>query len=162
MRQLPNNQDGDAASFMHVRVTIDITQPLCHGRIICLYDDQDQWVSFKYERLPNICYWCGCLTHDDQDCEIWIESEGTLSAADQQFGPWLHAQPYTKSRKNVISIPGFYAKKKARLPIPTSGNGKQPEPVAATEKTPIQGGTTDKVTADFSGTYFKFIYTFCF
>ena len=25
------------------------------------------WVSFKYERLPNICYWCSCLDHDDKD-----------------------------------------------------------------------------------------------
>ena len=35
-------------------------------------------MSFKYERLPNICYWCGRLTHDDRDCDLWIDSEGTL------------------------------------------------------------------------------------
>jgi len=41
--------------------------------------DKEVWVSFKYERLPNICYWCGCFNHDDKDCEVWLNSEGTLT-----------------------------------------------------------------------------------
>lgn len=68
----------DGGHFIRVKVSVDITMLLCRGRLISLKDDKQLWVSFKYERLPNICYWCGRLMHDDRDCEIWIESEGTL------------------------------------------------------------------------------------
>ena len=43
-------------------------------------------VSFKYKRLLNMCYWCGCLTHDDRDYEMWIESEGSLLVDSRRFG----------------------------------------------------------------------------
>jgi len=71
--------EGVGGGFIRVRVAIDISQPLCRGRLISLEDGWKHWVSFKYEHLPNLCYWCGCLTHDDKDCELWIESEGRLS-----------------------------------------------------------------------------------
>ena len=37
------------------------------------------WVTFKYERLPNICYWCGRMDHSNRDSEIWLDSEGSLA-----------------------------------------------------------------------------------
>ena len=52
-------------SFMRVRVVIDVAFPLCRGRLISFDKGEEGWVSFKYERLPNICYWCGCLNHSD-------------------------------------------------------------------------------------------------
>ena len=54
-------------------------------------------MSFKYERLSNLCYWCGSLTHDDRDYELWLKSEGTLLTEAQQFGPWIHAPPFMSS-----------------------------------------------------------------
>ena len=68
--------EGDG--FIRVRVTIDMSQPLSRGKVISLESGKELWVSFKYERLSNLCYWCGSLMHDDKDCELWIESEGTL------------------------------------------------------------------------------------
>lgn len=81
--QPQDDNDGNEGSFIRVHVTNDVSKPLCRGRIISLADGRAQWVSFKYERLPNICYWCGCLTHDDRDCNIWIDSEGTLDPDSQ-------------------------------------------------------------------------------
>ena len=75
-------------------------------------DDKEHWVSFKYERLLNLCYWCGRLTHIDKDCEKWFESEGSLQPEDQQFGAWLRALPFVAACKNVVAVPGFFAKKK--------------------------------------------------
>ena len=46
--------EGD--SFIRTRVTIDISKPLSCGRVISLENGKELWVSFKYERLPNICY----------------------------------------------------------------------------------------------------------
>ena len=40
---------------------------------------------FKYERLSNICYWCGRVTHDDKDCPILLKSKWALKMKDQQF-----------------------------------------------------------------------------
>jgi len=66
----PNkNEEWDEGSFIRIRAFIDISQPLCRGRLITLEDSKAHKVSFKYERLPNLCYWCGCLMHDDKDCE---------------------------------------------------------------------------------------------
>ena len=44
-------------SFMCVRVSIDIFRPLCRGRKVTFDEDSESWVSFQYERLPNICFW---------------------------------------------------------------------------------------------------------
>ena len=70
-----NVHEGD--KFIRIEVTVDISKPLCRGRVISLDNGKELWVSFKYERLPNI--WCGSLMHDDRDCEQWIESEGNMS-----------------------------------------------------------------------------------
>nr|XP_023904040.1 uncharacterized protein LOC112015827 [Quercus suber] len=74
-------------NFMRVRVEVDITKPLCRGKKISWDEKGDGWVAFMYERLPNICYWCGLVLHDDKDCIQWLNSRGTLQTDDQQFGP---------------------------------------------------------------------------
>lgn len=66
-------------NFMRVRVTIDISGPICLGRRVTFDENNDGWVSFMHERLPNMCYWCGHLTHDDKECRIWLRSGGSLS-----------------------------------------------------------------------------------
>ena len=48
-------------------------------------------VSFQYERLPIFCYWCGVLNHDERDCKLWLNSNGTLWKEDQHYGAWLRA-----------------------------------------------------------------------
>ncbi|XP_075651925.1 uncharacterized protein At4g02000-like [Castanea sativa] len=65
-------------NFFRIKVNVDITKPLCRGRRIALASGKEGWVSFKYERLPNICYWCGRLTHSDRECQMWVKSRGTL------------------------------------------------------------------------------------
>ena len=62
--------DVEGDGFIRVRVTVDISQPLCRGRVISLENGKELWVSFKCQRLSNLCYWCGSLTHDDRDCEL--------------------------------------------------------------------------------------------
>ena len=71
-------KDADGGNFLRVKVVVDLSLPLCHGRLILLENDKQIWVRFKYERPPNLCYWCGRLTHTDKDCKLWIESEGTF------------------------------------------------------------------------------------
>ena len=63
---------------MHIRVSVDITKPLCRERRAKLEKDKETWISFKYKRLPNFCYWCGLLTHTDKDCLFWLRNQDTL------------------------------------------------------------------------------------
>ena len=63
---------------------------------------------FKYERLPNLCYWCRCLDHDNKDCELWIQSKGSLQKNQQQYGPSIRAPPFKPFNNSVIHVPGFY------------------------------------------------------
>ncbi|KAK7831668.1 hypothetical protein CFP56_027134 [Quercus suber] len=60
-----------------------------------------------YERLPNICYWCGLISHDDKDCDLWLSSHGSLRLEDQQFGSWIKAPQFNHVKKTVIEVQGY-------------------------------------------------------
>ncbi len=92
--------------YMRVRVAIDITKPLCRGRKIKLDLTSARWVSFKYERLPNFCYWCGCVTHGERDCAYWLANKITLKQIDQQFGPWMRATKDNGFRRTTVDVEG--------------------------------------------------------
>ena len=74
---------------------------------------EKNWVSFKYEQLPNFCFWCGRLTHSDKNCDMWLDSKGTLLPEQQQFNYNMRAAPYTSVGKSVIYVPGFYEGRKS-------------------------------------------------
>ena len=65
------------------------------------------WAAFMYERLPNICYWCGSISHDDKDCSLWLHSKGTLKTEDQQFGPWIRAPFFNSTKKAFVEVKGY-------------------------------------------------------
>ena len=97
-------------------MSLDVTIPLCRGRLVSIGGDKEVWVSFKYERLPTICYWCGCFDHDDKDCKVWLNSEGILTPEQRQFSPSLRAAPFFPLRKQVVSVPSFYKSRKSSIP----------------------------------------------
>lgn len=116
----------EGGSFMRVRVVIDISQPLCRCRKIILSEGSVWWVSLKYERLRSICYWCGLVSHEDKDCELWIKSKGTLTVDKQQFGPWICAPQFNPSRKTFVEVRGYYdeiEENKEMKPLITYGDG---------------------------------------
>nr|XP_023921810.1 uncharacterized protein LOC112033269 [Quercus suber] len=80
--------------FIRVWVKVGISKPLCGGQVLYLENGKELWVTFKYEQLPNLCDWCGSLIHDNRDCELWIESGGTLLSEAQQYGSWIRAAPF--------------------------------------------------------------------
>ena len=141
----------EGGDFMRVRVILDITKPLSRGCKITLNDGSVCWVSFKYERLPNICYWCGCITHSDKDCDLWIDSEGTLLVEARQYGAWLRAPLFNPIRKSTVVVLGFYKQKKENLRSTTTGG---PSPTSTPQNPPVSqtasATPTQKVTAKFS------------
>ena len=75
------------------------------------------WISFKYERLLNMCYWCGRLAHDDRDCEWWIDNEGTLTLEQREFGPYLRAPPFVATRRSAILVPGSMPRRRRGIQV---------------------------------------------
>ena len=94
-------------TFMQVRVLVDISCPLCRGRKVNFEDDLDGWVSFQYERLLNLYFWCGMLLHDDKKCEIQLKSNGNLPLEQQQYGHQIKALIFNLAKRQVLKVKGF-------------------------------------------------------
>ena len=105
--RMTDEGDQYGVNFIRLRVAVDIQKPICRGRTISTARGKEGWVNFRYEHLPNICYWCGKLTHGDRECPLWIKSRGTLKVGDQQFDAWLRATTPNPFKKTVIHVPGL-------------------------------------------------------
>ena len=112
--------------LVRVHVTIDVHKPLCRGRKIGLGGDREILVSFKYEKLPNFCYWCGLITHCDKDCSFWLRHRDTLEASKQQYGAWLRAPPGLPYRRKTVSVKGqvFRSQRDSTPPAANTPTGK--------------------------------------
>ena len=91
---------------LQVRVKIDVSRKLIHGKKINVDEGVDQWVLFKYERLPNFCYRCRLLEHDLKDCTQKKEIDKTGDMGEFQYGAWMKGEPVRKSGWD-----SYYAKK---------------------------------------------------
>lgn len=130
MNRNSNDTEVEGGNFIQVCVRVDISLPLCRSRVLSIEDGEDIWISFKCERLPNICYWCGCLDHFDRDCDLWIESDGTLDSSDQEYGAWIRATITLTSKKFVVVVPRFYESRKKGGMKPKTTVPQPPIPTA--------------------------------
>ena len=100
--------DGEGGKFLQIRLLIDITKPL--PRCCKLWSEGEHvgWALLKFERFPNFCCWCGRVTHNERDCEVWLQGKGNLKKEEQQYGDWLRAKPVqnTKKKKTVVVVSG--------------------------------------------------------
>lgn len=78
-------------NYLQIRVMIDISTPLCRGRLVRMGGPSPTWVDFRYERPPMFCYWCGMVDHNKKDCMQWMHNKESLRAEDKQYGLWLRA-----------------------------------------------------------------------
>ena len=68
----------DQAKFMHIRVDVQINRPLRRGGYVSSPEGGKHWVTFKYERLPTICFIYGRIGHDVKHCSKntnWQEAD---------------------------------------------------------------------------------------
>lgn len=104
MQVIDPDETGGGGNWLRVKVMIDVEEPF--GSKISFDENSEVLISFKYERLSNFCYWCGCLSHTEYDCPTWLESQRTLRKEDQQFGTWLRASNDRPSRTVSITVEG--------------------------------------------------------
>ena len=126
---------------LRVRVEIDVTRKLIRGQKINIEKEEARWVQYKYERLPNFCYRCGLLEHDQRECSESVGIDKGDEKGDLQYGAWLRGDPvrrlggesgFSKKKEGGISINGD------RVSVEEERNNleKQRE-VVAREKQPI-------------------------
>ncbi|KAH7841280.1 hypothetical protein Vadar_027865 [Vaccinium darrowii] len=101
--------------FVRVRVHTDITLPLKRGCMVRMEASQPFWVEFRYERLPNFCFYCGLVGHDLQSCTKRFSDMEDNSLRTAQYGEWIRASP--------MSQPG----RRKSPPPPPAGRRSEPE-----------------------------------
>lgn len=57
--------------FMRVRVCIDIIKSLLRRKRLNIGPKNLVWISFTYERFPDICFCYGVLGHSHHNCTLW-------------------------------------------------------------------------------------------
>ena len=98
------NKKDDINMFMRVQVALPITKPLRRGGFIAGSDGERTWVSFKYERLPMFCHFCGILGHDLKHCAAHYAVEKQGGQVEYQYGDFLNAagsRPRAPTSKNT-------------------------------------------------------------
>jgi hypothetical protein len=65
-------EDGIAVGeYLRIKVRINITQTLTRRIAVNVGEDNHKkWCPFEYEFLPEFCYTCGVICHDDKSCSI--------------------------------------------------------------------------------------------
>lgn len=49
-------------------VEIDLQKPLIRGTNLS-FEEEKRWVTFKYEHLPLLCFYCGRIRYGERSCE---------------------------------------------------------------------------------------------
>lgn len=63
------------AKFMRVWVELMVDKPLRRDGYITSPEGVRLWVTFKYERLLVVCFYCGKIGHDVRHCVVPIDAQ---------------------------------------------------------------------------------------
>lgn len=81
----------DPSYFMRVKVAIPISKPLRRDGFLAGSDGERSWVTFKYERLPMFCHYCGLLGHNLRHCASHFSATKSGVEVNYQYGDWFKA-----------------------------------------------------------------------
>ncbi|KAM7462532.1 hypothetical protein LguiA_030653 [Lonicera macranthoides] len=90
-----NNFQGSWKSYMRIRVLMDVTKPIKRKMKIRRPGENGTWVNFKYEKLPNFCFFCGLIGHAEHYCEKFYDFPD--KSIEKLFRTWLRT-PNRKER----------------------------------------------------------------
>ncbi|KAF4360073.1 hypothetical protein G4B88_000697 [Cannabis sativa] len=89
--ELPHGiEDAVGMSSLRFRATIDLNKPIFSGFFLRRQKLKDLWLQYKYERLPQTCFKCGIINHDQSTCfkspTVVKDAKGNFYP---MFGTWL-------------------------------------------------------------------------
>ncbi|KAM7473735.1 hypothetical protein LguiB_020978 [Lonicera macranthoides] len=85
----PSNFNGLWRTYMRIRVSINISKSLRRKMQIKKVGQEEAWVNFKYEKLPNFCFFCGVIGHAEKFCQVLFKFPDKTMP--RLFGTWLRA-----------------------------------------------------------------------
>lgn len=75
---------------MRIRINLDIRKPIQgEARIRRKVDDPSVVVDLNYERIPQFCFICGKIGHNDRFCSLHVQANG--KPLEKPFGVGLRA-----------------------------------------------------------------------
>ncbi|KAJ1422241.1 Zinc knuckle CX2CX4HX4C [Sesbania bispinosa] len=81
--------------YLRCLIEMDVTKPLLGGISVGSKEDGVSWISFQYERLPQFCYACGLVGHEEELCKRRRKSELVGEGSEEEeWGPWLRASQF--------------------------------------------------------------------
>ncbi|KAJ1397238.1 Zinc finger, CCHC-type [Sesbania bispinosa] len=105
-------------SYIRVLVEMDISNPLLPGINAGSKMDGVFWVEFQYEKLPQFCYSCGIIGHDEENCNGKIQTKEESVT----LGPWLRLTQVgrklassTRYHKNEKSTPNAHDEERRKM-----------------------------------------------
>lgn len=126
-------QRDDQSLFLRVRVAIPIAKPLRRGGFLVGTRGERTWATFKYERLPMLCHYCGLLGHDLRHCAAHYEAKKLGEDINYQYGDWLRATSNRQRSSPRRRDPMSYASNTNASPM-ARGDGMMKNAVAPPEK----------------------------
>jgi hypothetical protein len=80
----------DKKMIIKVKVAINVHQPISAGILIGNANDGTNWIDFRYEKLPQVCFKCGIVGHIDNLCH----NPQLETANYAPLGPWIRSNQY--------------------------------------------------------------------
>jgi hypothetical protein len=106
---------------LRIRVEVDITKPLERGRVLNL-NGKPVWVSFRYEKLPYFCHFCGRIVHDKALCDGKMGFRQNTGDSSRQWGSWLRADDMRNHQGHFVTG-GWRSDRQLRGGLVNSGGG---------------------------------------
>lgn len=91
----PRVMSGEDGNYLRVRARIDIQKLLRRGVFISVKGEKI-WLDYRYERIPNLCEWCGRISHLGHACPAFpLKKSNDVPG----FGLWLTYRPPRKRKE---------------------------------------------------------------
>jgi hypothetical protein len=80
--------------IIKIKVAIDINKPILSGIHVGNPTDGTNWIDYRYEKLPHMCFKCGMIGHTDNLCRNQALDLSTLAT----LGPWIRSTQYGRRK----------------------------------------------------------------
>ncbi|KAF5468312.1 hypothetical protein F2P56_012474 [Juglans regia] len=86
-------------SYLRVKVKVEVD--LRKARRTIEVGEKKLWVPFTYDKLPKLCFKCGCIVYREEGCAL---SHNLVGDKKNQFGPWLRVSggPQGNFRERMV------------------------------------------------------------